>query len=63
MKLRHVASARADTQLVLHPHQQAMLDRSDDPATPLITPTGSGKTKVGLLLTLAEPANGIPFPR
>ncbi len=38
----------------LHPHQRAMLDRSDDPATLLIAPTGGGKTLAGFLPTLAE---------
>ncbi|WP_374642577.1 ligase-associated DNA damage response DEXH box helicase [Tabrizicola sp.] len=38
----------------LHPHQQAMLARSGDPATLLIAPTGGGKTLAGFLPTLAE---------
>jgi ATP-dependent Lhr-like helicase len=38
----------------LHPHQAAMLDRADDPATLLIAPTGGGKTLAGFLPTLAE---------
>ena len=38
----------------LHPHQQAMLDRSAHPATLLIAPTGGGKTLAGFLPTLAE---------
>ncbi|AVO36788.1 ligase-associated DNA damage response DEXH box helicase [Pukyongiella litopenaei] len=42
----------------IHPHQQAMLDRADDPATLLIAPTGGGKTLAGFLPTLAELADG-----
>ncbi|PZR00547.1 MAG: ligase-associated DNA damage response DEXH box helicase [Cereibacter sphaeroides] len=42
----------------LHPHQQAMLDRSGEPATLLIAPTGGGKTLAGFLPTLAELADG-----
>lgn len=42
----------------IHPHQQAMLDRADDPATLLIAPTGGGKTMAGFLPTLAELADG-----
>lgn len=38
----------------LHPHQQAMLDRSDDPALLLIAPTGGGKTLAGFLPTLVD---------
>ena len=38
----------------LHPHQTAMLDRAQDPATLLIAPTGGGKTLAGFLPTLAE---------
>ncbi|WP_353346399.1 ligase-associated DNA damage response DEXH box helicase [Aquicoccus sp. SU-CL01552] len=38
----------------LHPHQRAMLERADDPATLLIAPTGGGKTMAGFLPTLAE---------
>ena len=34
----------------IHPHQQALLDRADDPATLLVAPTGGGKTVVGLLM-------------
>ena len=33
----------------LHPHQLAMLDRAQDPATLLIAPTGGGKTLAGFL--------------
>lgn len=47
----------------LHPHQQAMLARSANPATLLIAPTGGGKTLAGFLPTLAElgthPAKGL----
>ncbi|WP_181893164.1 ligase-associated DNA damage response DEXH box helicase [Falsiruegeria mediterranea] len=42
----------------IHPHQSAMLDRSRDPATLLIAPTGGGKTMAGFLPTLAELAQG-----
>ncbi|MCE8534764.1 ligase-associated DNA damage response DEXH box helicase [Ruegeria pomeroyi] len=42
----------------VHPHQQAMLDRADHPATLLIAPTGGGKTMAGFLPTLAELATG-----
>ncbi|MCE8526848.1 ligase-associated DNA damage response DEXH box helicase [Ruegeria pomeroyi] len=42
----------------VHPHQQAMLDRADRPATLLIAPTGGGKTMAGFLPTLAELATG-----
>jgi ATP-dependent helicase Lhr and Lhr-like helicase len=38
----------------LHPHQLEMLERSSDPATLLIAPTGGGKTLAGFLPTLAE---------
>ncbi len=38
----------------IHPHQQDMLTRADDPATLLIAPTGGGKTMAGFLPTLAE---------
>jgi ATP-dependent Lhr-like helicase len=37
-----------------HPHQLDMLQRSGDPATLLIAPTGGGKTLAGFLPTLAE---------
>ncbi|MEY8830325.1 ligase-associated DNA damage response DEXH box helicase [Sedimentitalea sp. XS_ASV28] len=40
-----------------HPHQLAMLDRADAPATLLIAPTGGGKTLAGFLPTLADLAN------
>ena len=42
----------------IHPHQQDMLARADDPATLLIAPTGGGKTMAGFLPTLAELAAG-----
>ena len=42
----------------IHPHQQAMLDRADAPATLLIAPTGGGKTLAGFLPTLAALADG-----
>ncbi|MCL6285348.1 ligase-associated DNA damage response DEXH box helicase [Ruegeria sp. 2012CJ41-6] len=38
----------------IHPHQQDMFDRAQDPATLLIAPTGGGKTMAGFLPTLAE---------
>jgi ATP-dependent Lhr-like helicase len=42
----------------VHPHQQALLDRAQDPSTLLIAPTGGGKTMAGFLPTLAELADG-----
>ena len=42
----------------IHPHQQAMVDRSGAPALLLIAPTGGGKTMAGFLPTLAELAGG-----
>ena len=42
----------------VHPHQQAMLERADQPCTLLIAPTGGGKTMAGFLPTLAELADG-----
>ncbi|MCG7628029.1 ligase-associated DNA damage response DEXH box helicase [Epibacterium sp. MM17-32] len=42
----------------VHPHQQDMLRRKDDPATLLIAPTGGGKTMAGFLPTLCELADG-----
>ncbi len=38
----------------IHPHQQAMLNRSDDPSLLLIAPTGGGKTLAGFLPTLVD---------
>jgi ATP-dependent helicase Lhr and Lhr-like helicase len=38
----------------LHPHQQTMLERTDEAATLLIAPTGGGKTLSGFLPTLQE---------
>ncbi|WP_299043105.1 ligase-associated DNA damage response DEXH box helicase [uncultured Tateyamaria sp.] len=38
----------------IHPHQQQMLDRANDPALLLIAPTGGGKTLAGFLPTLAD---------
>lgn len=38
----------------IHPHQQELLNRSRDPATLLIAPTGGGKTLAGFLPTLTE---------
>ncbi len=37
-----------------HPHQLALLERREDPATLLIAPTGGGKTLAGFLPTLVE---------
>ncbi|MEC8575129.1 MAG: ligase-associated DNA damage response DEXH box helicase [Pseudomonadota bacterium] len=42
----------------IHPHQQDMLARANDPAPLLIAPTGGGKTMAGFLPTLAELAAG-----
>ncbi|MBY5972814.1 ligase-associated DNA damage response DEXH box helicase [Ferrimonas balearica] len=42
----------------IHPHQQDMLARKDDPALLLIAPTGGGKTLAGFLPTLVELADG-----
>ena len=46
-----------------HPHQQTMLDRSDEAAVMLIAPTGGGKTLAGFLPSLVElgdaPAPGL----
>ncbi len=38
----------------IHPHQRAMLERSQEAALLLIAPTGGGKTLAGFLPTLAE---------
>ncbi|WP_299415183.1 ligase-associated DNA damage response DEXH box helicase [uncultured Sulfitobacter sp.] len=38
----------------IHPHQQTMLDRADDPSLLLIAPTGGGKTLSGFLPTLID---------
>jgi len=40
----------------IHPHQQAMLKRADDPALLLIAPTGGGKTLAGFLPSLVDMA-------
>lgn len=42
----------------IHPHQQDMFDRAQDPATLLIAPTGGGKTMAGFLPSLAELSGG-----
>ncbi|WP_170595609.1 ligase-associated DNA damage response DEXH box helicase [Ruegeria arenilitoris] len=42
----------------IHPHQQAMIDRAQAPATLLIAPTGGGKTMAGFLPSLIELADG-----
>ena len=42
----------------IHPHQQAMLDRADEPTLLLIAPTGGGKTLAGFLPTLVDLAQG-----
>jgi ATP-dependent Lhr-like helicase len=44
----------------LHPHQFDMLERSKEPATLLIAPTGGGKTLAGFLPTLAELGHNPP---
>ncbi|WP_371170000.1 ligase-associated DNA damage response DEXH box helicase [Aliiroseovarius sp. 2305UL8-7] len=44
-----------------HPHQQTMLDRSNEAATMLIAPTGGGKTLAGFLPSLVELGN-TPVP-
>lgn len=41
-----------------HPHQLALLERADAPASLLIAPTGGGKTLAGFLPTLVELAEG-----
>lgn len=38
----------------LHPHQEEMLARAEEPALLLVAPTGGGKTLAGFLPTLAE---------
>lgn len=59
MQLPPTLSAWFETQgWTLHPHQLAMLDRSEDASTLLIAPTGGGKTLAGFLPTLAELSNG-----
>ncbi len=50
----HLASWFAARGWLLHPHQQAMLDRANAPALLLIAPTGGGKTLAGFLPTLTE---------
>ncbi len=42
----------------VYDHQLALFEKSGDPATLLIAPTGGGKTMAGFLPTLAELANG-----
>ncbi len=42
----------------IHPHQQDMFERAQDPATLLIAPTGGGKTMAGFLPSLAELSDG-----
>lgn len=42
----------------IHPHQQHMLERADEPALLLIAPTGGGKTLAGFLPSLTELADG-----
>ena len=37
-----------------HPHQLALLDRTADPSTLLVAPTGGGKTLAGFLPSLVE---------
>ena len=53
--LPHIFHSWFDTKgWSIHPHQQAMLARSDDPALLLIAPTGGGKTLAGFLPTLVD---------
>jgi ATP-dependent Lhr-like helicase len=42
----------------IHPHQQTMLERANEPALLLIAPTGGGKTLAGFLPSLAELSDG-----
>ncbi|MEZ5886655.1 MAG: ligase-associated DNA damage response DEXH box helicase [Paracoccaceae bacterium] len=42
----------------VHPHQQALLSRTGEPALLLLAPTGGGKTLAGFLPTLVELAGG-----
>ena len=42
----------------IHPHQTAMLDRSQAPALMLVAPTGGGKTLAGFLPSLIELMDG-----
>ncbi|MFL4470485.1 ligase-associated DNA damage response DEXH box helicase [Tateyamaria armeniaca] len=42
----------------IHPHQQTMLERADEPALLLIAPTGGGKTLAGFLPSLADLSDG-----
>ncbi|MCB2137391.1 MAG: ligase-associated DNA damage response DEXH box helicase [Rhodobacteraceae bacterium] len=42
----------------IHPHQQALYDRANEPALLLVAPTGGGKTLAGFLPTLAELSDG-----
>ena len=42
----------------VHPHQEEMLRRKDEPSLLLIAPTGGGKTLAGFLPTLVELADG-----
>ncbi|WP_299943716.1 ligase-associated DNA damage response DEXH box helicase [uncultured Ruegeria sp.] len=42
----------------IHPHQQEMFNRAQDPATLLIAPTGGGKTMAGFLPSLSELSDG-----
>ncbi len=42
----------------IHPHQQEMFDRAQDPAALLIAPTGGGKTMAGFLPALSDLATG-----
>jgi len=42
----------------IHPHQQEMLSRANEPSLLLIAPTGGGKTLAGFLPSLVELADG-----
>jgi len=55
---QHLADWFASKGWSVHPHQQTMFERADDPALLLIAPTGGGKTLAGFLPSLADLANG-----
>ncbi|WP_299724418.1 ligase-associated DNA damage response DEXH box helicase [uncultured Tateyamaria sp.] len=54
----HFTSWFASRGWTIHPHQQAMLERADEPALLLIAPTGGGKTLAGFLPSLADLSDG-----
>ena len=55
---QHLADWFASKGWSVHPHQQTMFERADNPALLLIAPTGGGKTLAGFLPSLADLANG-----